>query len=73
MLVSAALSVVEQLILSFNKPDNFANDTVFKFQNGLVLFASRSILATQCPKMAQFLYHSEGTLATLWFTVRWLL
>lgn len=58
---TSALSVVEQILLSFNKPCHLANDTVFIFQSGHMLFASRSILAIQCPKISPLLFLKEGT------------
>ena len=60
-----ALSVVEQMLISFNKPGHLANDTAFIFPSGQQLFASRAILAIQCPRIAQFLYPKEGIIMSL--------
>ena len=47
-------------MISFNKPSHLANDTAFIFPSGQQLFASRAILAIQCPRVTQFLYSKEG-------------
>ena len=51
--------------MSFDEPNHPSCDTAFLFPQGEVVFASRSILATQCSKMIPILYNNGGRSITM--------
>lgn len=57
-------------MVSFNKAAHLANDTVFIFPSGQLLFASRSILSVQCPRITPLLYSKEGESVLITLTMR---
>ena len=55
--------IVDRLVQTFDDSNHVVNDTVFFFSGGDAVFASRSVLASQCQHLIPLLYNSEGQIS----------